>query len=195
MDNECLKAIKKFIQKEEVDIQLVKPHNYRVNAAEPAVKAVKYLTVLSLKTVDPTCPLRLWCDFVPQVQNTLNMLRTSRRNINISAYEDMEGVFNWNKTPLAPLGSKSVVYAEPSKRPSWEPHARDAFYIGRASLHYSLNKCYMCDTHGITTSVGEIYPAHCRAPSIFEADLTINAAADLIKSMQGTVPATATKKQ
>ena len=53
----------------------------------------------------------------------------------------------------------------------------------------------MCDTHGFTTAVGKIYPAHCRAPAISEADLTISAAADLIKTMRGTVPATATKKQ
>ena len=41
MDNECSKAIKNFIKKENVDIQLVEPHNRRVNAAELAVKAVK----------------------------------------------------------------------------------------------------------------------------------------------------------
>ena len=32
---------KKNANKEKVDIQLVKPHNHRVNAAEPAVKAAK----------------------------------------------------------------------------------------------------------------------------------------------------------
>ena len=53
----------------------------------------------------------------------------------------------------------------------------------------------MCDTHGITTAVGKIYPAHCRSRAISEADLTISAAADLNKSMTGTVPASATKKQ
>ena len=53
----------------------------------------------------------------------------------------------------------------------------------------------MCDTHGFTTAVGKIYPAHCKAPSISEADLTISAAADLIKTMRDTVHATATKKR
>ena len=52
----------------------------------------------------------------------------------------------------------------------------------------------MCDTYGFTTAVGKIYPAHCRAPAISEADLTISAADDLIKTMRGTIPATATKK-
>ena len=53
----------------------------------------------------------------------------------------------------------------------------------------------MCDTQGFTTAVGKIYPEHCRVPAISEADLMIRVAADLIKTMRGTVPATATKKQ
>ena len=52
----------------------------------------------------------------------------------------------------------------------------------------------MCDTHGFTTAMGKMYPAHCRTPSISEADLTISTATNLIKTTRGTVPATATEK-
>ena len=121
------------------------------------------------------------------------MLRTSRGNMNISAYEEMEGAFDWNKTPLAPLGSKAVFYLEPSERHLWRPHTCDAFYIGRAPLHYRFKKFYMCDTHGITTAMQKLYSAYCRTSAVSEADLTISAAADLIKTMRGTVPATAIK--
>ena len=76
MDSECSKAIKNFIKKEKVDIQLVEPHNHRVNAAESAVKAAKHHTISSLATVNITCPLRLWCKFIPQIQDVLNMMRT-----------------------------------------------------------------------------------------------------------------------
>ena len=89
IDNECSKAIKNFIKKKKVDIQLVEPHNHRVNAAKPDVKAAKYHTIAGLATVDITCPLRLWCKFVPQIQDTMNMVRTSRRNSSISDYKDM----------------------------------------------------------------------------------------------------------
>ena len=71
------------------------------------------------------------------------MLRISQSNSNISTYEDMEGAFYWNKILLAALGIKTVVYAETSKRPSWGPHARDAFYIGRAPLHYRFKILHM----------------------------------------------------
>ena len=53
-----------------------------------------------------------------------------------------------------------MVYTEPEERPSWGPHARDAFHVGRAPLHYRLKEFYMCDTHGFTTAVRKIYPAH-----------------------------------
>ena len=77
MDNDYSKAITNFIKKEKFDIQLVELHNHRVNAAESAVKATKYHTISALATVDLTFPLILLCEFVPQIQETLNMMRTS----------------------------------------------------------------------------------------------------------------------
>ena len=65
MDNECLKAIKTFIPKEKVKINMVELHNNCVNATEAAVKAAKYHTLSALATADVTCPLRLWCKFAP----------------------------------------------------------------------------------------------------------------------------------
>ena len=42
--------------------------------------------------------------------------------------------------------------------------------------------------------MGKINLAHCRTPAISEDDLTIGAAGELIETMKGTIPATATKK-
>ena len=109
MDNECSRVIQEFIKKEKVNIQLVEPHNHRVNAAKPALKAVKYHTILALATIGPICPLQLWDEMVSQIQDKMNMLRNSRRNIKISAYKDTEGVFDWNRSPLVLIGFKAVV--------------------------------------------------------------------------------------
>ena len=59
LNNECSKAIKKFITTSNSKIQLVEPHNHRVNAAETAVKTAKYHLLAALATVDPTCPLQV----------------------------------------------------------------------------------------------------------------------------------------
>ena len=94
MENECSCAIKAFIKKEKVNVQLIEPHNHRVNANKHAVKAVKYHTIAALSTVSPTCLLRLWEKMVPQIQDTLNLLRTSRRSSSICAYKETDGAFN-----------------------------------------------------------------------------------------------------
>ena len=59
LDNECSKAVQTFIKSNGTDIQIVEPHNHSVNAAEPAVKAIKYHVIAGLATVDINCPLQL----------------------------------------------------------------------------------------------------------------------------------------
>ena len=188
-------AQSKYSLKKKIDEQFVKPHNYRVNAAKPAVKAVKYHTIAALTTVNPTCLLQLWNKMVPQIQDTLNTLRTSQQNSKILAYEHMEGSFDWNQTPLAPLGCRPVVYSKPNERASRAPHTRNILYVGRSPLHYRFKTFYMCDTHGFTNAVGKLYRVHCSASFISKEALMVSAAANLVESMQGTVPAPAIKKQ
>ena len=60
LDNECSKAVKNYIVTEKTNIQLVKPHNHRVNAAEPAVKSLKCHALASFAILDPNCPIQLW---------------------------------------------------------------------------------------------------------------------------------------
>jgi hypothetical protein len=80
MDNECSKAVERHIRAEKLNIQLVPPHNHRVNAAERAIGTFKEHFIAALATIDMNCPLQLWDEFLPQVELTLNLLRFSRRN-------------------------------------------------------------------------------------------------------------------
>ena len=41
MDNQATKFIKKFLTKKECELQVVEPHNHRVNAAERAIQTFK----------------------------------------------------------------------------------------------------------------------------------------------------------
>ena len=58
----------------------MEPHNHRVNTAEPAVKSLKYHTLAIFAILDPNCPIQLWDKFTKQIEITVNLLRTSRRN-------------------------------------------------------------------------------------------------------------------
>ena len=107
----------------------------------------------------------------------------------------MEGSFDWNQTSRVPLGCRPVVYSKPNDWASRAPRTRNILYVGRWPLHYRFKTFYMCDTHGFTNAVGTLYRAHCSTPFISKEDLMVSAAANLVESMQGTVPATAAKKK
>ena len=71
--------------------------------------AFKNHFVAGLSTVFKSFPLQLWCALLQQTELTLNFLRTSHINTKLSAYAVLKGQFNFNKTPLAPPGTKALV--------------------------------------------------------------------------------------
>ena len=70
MDNQARKFIKKFLTKKECKMQLVEPHNHRVNAAERAIQIFKDAFIAALATTDCNFQLQLWDKLAPQVQDT-----------------------------------------------------------------------------------------------------------------------------
>jgi len=62
------------------------------------------------------------------------MLRTSRQNPNKTGYEELHGQFDFNKTPIAPLETRALIYDNPDSRTSWASHGTDAFYVSPAPL-------------------------------------------------------------
>lgn len=140
MDNECSTRVATYIRSNNIKIQLVPPHNHRANAAERAIATFKDHFIASLATLDPTCPIQFWDEVLPQVELTLNMLCFSRRNTNKSAHSKLAGGFDWNKTPIAPLGTKSLIFDTPRTRGTWAPHGTDCYYVGPAKKHYRCLK-------------------------------------------------------
>ena len=126
---------------------MVPPGQHQRNSVERGIQTFKEHLLGALATCDPTFPVREWDRLLPQVEITLNLLRTSRINSNLSAYAYLFGTFNFNKTPLAPPGTKAMVHVKPDKRKSWDYHAIDGFYIGPALEHYRCLKTYIPKTH------------------------------------------------
>jgi len=99
-------------------------------------KPSKNHLIAGICTVDPLFPIQLWDELLPQSQDTLNLLRTSRNNPKLSAYAILEGEFNFNKNPLAPPGTKALVYVDPTQRTTWGTHAVGGWYVSPAKQHY-----------------------------------------------------------
>ncbi len=92
---------------------IVEPHNHRVNSAERAIQTFKDAFIAALATTDQDFPLQLWDKLTPQVQDTLNLLRASRSNPDILAYEALNGPYNWDPYPLAPQDAKQSFMKPP----------------------------------------------------------------------------------
>ena len=58
MDNQATKVIKAYLTPQEVGLQLVEPHNHRVNAAERAIQTFKNRFIGALGTTDADFPIQ-----------------------------------------------------------------------------------------------------------------------------------------
>jgi hypothetical protein len=139
LDNECSTILKEYLQDEDIDFQLVPPHHHRRNAAERAVRTFKDHFIAGMCSLDPDFPIHLWDRIVPQAIITLNLLRGSRINPKLSAWAQVHGNFDFNRTPLAPPGIRVLVHEPSQQRTTWSPHALDGWYTGPALHSY---RCY-----------------------------------------------------
>ena len=139
LDNEASTALQQYMHSEHVDFQLAPPHVHRRNAAEKAIRTFKNHLIAGLCSTDKAFPLNLWDRLLPQALISLNLLRASRISPLLSAYAHVHGAFDYNRTPLAPPGTRVLIHEKPSVRRTWSPHAVDGWYLGPAPRHY---RCY-----------------------------------------------------
>jgi hypothetical protein len=75
MDNQATKVIMAYLTLHQVSLQLIKPHNHQVNAAERAIQTFKNCFIGALGTTDANFPIQLWDKLAPQVQDSINLLQ------------------------------------------------------------------------------------------------------------------------
>ena len=73
---------------------------------------------------------------LPQMVLTLNLLQQSNVAPIVSAYQHVNGSFDYNKMPLAPLGCAVQLFESPDRRGTWAEHSTDGWYIGTSIEHY-----------------------------------------------------------
>ena len=161
MDNEFSSDLRKAFIKNNVGFELVPPNMHRRNAAERAIRSFKNHFLAGLATCDPKFPLAEWDRLLPQAELSLNLLRSARLNPKLSAHAYLFGTFNFERTPLAPPGTRVVVYDRPENRPSWGFHGTDGWYVGPALNHYRCVRCYISGSRQehIADTV-KFYPHH-----------------------------------
>ena len=84
--------------------------------------------------------MNLWDRLIPQSVIKLNLLLKSRRYPNKSAYEVLNGPFNYDATPLAPTGCKIIAFESTQSRKSFSLHGSPEWYIGPTLKHTDVIK-------------------------------------------------------
>jgi hypothetical protein len=121
MDNECPQQVKEYLTKQDVQYQLAPPDDHRSNASERAIRTAKNHLAAVWYSTDDNFPLYLWDKTVPQAELTLNLLRGSRINPKLSAWEQIHGRYDFNAHPIAPPGIKVLAHMQNQHR---EKHGR-----------------------------------------------------------------------
>ncbi len=167
MDNQVTKHIKTFLTKNDCKLQLVEPHNHRINAAEHAIQTFKDAFIAALATTDSNFPLQLWDRIMLQNQDTLNLMQASRINPTKAAYELLNGPYNWDRYPLATLGCKAIVYKDGNSQGLWASRGADVWYLGPSKDHYQCDYYYIIETRAYRISGStELFPQHCQLPNL-----------------------------
>ena len=191
MDNEASSDLKSSLNAQKYNLQLVPPENHRKNAAERGIQTFKNHFLAGLASLPPDFPLSEWDRLLEQGQLTLLLLRSSRSNPKLSSYAYLFGNFDFNRTPLAPPGTKTVVHNRPSSRPSWGFHGEDGFYIGPALDHYRCVKCFIPKTRSIRISdTVAFFPTTVPLPATSLDDHLRAAASDIVTLLSTPPPST-----
>jgi hypothetical protein len=114
-------------------------------------------------------------------------MRASCINPAISAYEALNGPYDWNRYPLAPLGCKAIVYEDGDTRGSWALRGIDGWYLGPSKDHYRCALYYIPETRAYRISGStELFPQHCQLPNL-SADQHFRALTDKLAHKTATV--------
>jgi hypothetical protein len=142
-----LNALKDAFQKYIINFQQVPPKEHCVNAAERAIRTFKNHFVSVLCTVDSQYPLTEWDRLLPQTLLTLNLLHSSRIHpFALSAHASLFGNFDFNRTLIAPSGTKIIAHLAADTRIPFGAHGKVGWYIGPSMEHFQCWKCYFTDT-------------------------------------------------
>jgi hypothetical protein len=190
LDNEASQALQQYLTEQAIDYQLAPPHVHRRNSAERAIRTFKNHFIATLSGTDPEFPLHLWDRLLPQVLLTLNLLRASRINPRLSAQAQIHGAFDFNRTPLAPPGTRVMIHETSSVRGTWAPHAVDGWYLGPALHHYRCYTVYVKETqHERIADTLVWFPRHVTFPVQSSADAATTAAHALTHALLHPSPA------
>jgi hypothetical protein len=179
-----LKSSKIFLKSIKVDFQLTPTGSHQRNTAERAMRAFKNHFVAIPCSTDDAFPLKLWDRPLEQALITLNLLRGSRVNPQLSAQAQLHGAFDFNRTPLGLPGTQVLIHELPDKRGTWSPHVVLGFHTGPASKHCQCHRAWVLETGSKRVANTLLwFPTQVPLPRTSSTDAATSATQDLIHAL------------
>ena len=116
----------------------------------------------------------------------INMIRASQINPNRSAYEELKGTVDFNATPLAPLGTKAVLYIPAAARQtSYSDHGKLGWYVGPVLAKYRNYAIWLADSKDrMESNRVEFFTTKYQLPTRTRTDRLSAALENLTKELQ-----------
>ena len=103
----------------------------------------------------------------------------------MSAYTQLFGLFDYNRTPLAPLGTKAFVHEPTGQQTSNANHGKVAFVISQSPQHYRHMNFYIPSTRGNRhTDTYVFIPSKSELPENAAADRPTKALEEFTAAME-----------
>jgi hypothetical protein len=179
----------------EDQVPLVLPDMHQRNKAERMIWHFKNHFLSILAGVDATFPPYLWDLLLPQAKLTVNLLRQATIKPKISTWEYFNGRFDFNKTPLAPVGCRVLIHAKPAMRRSWDYRAKQDFYVCLALDHYRCYELLKSETkQKVFSDTVKFRHAYIQIPAVSADDKIINRLQVMAGALQNTPPPTSSNQ-
>ena len=164
----------------------MEPRNHKVNAMEKAIQRFKNHLISDFCCTDSKWLLQLWNKLTKQALTTLNLCRTNRKHPDRLACHSFYGkCYDWNKHPLAPPETRTVVYEAPEGRVVSGTRGVDGWYCSPVFDHYQNMHFYVPETKAYRTSaLYDLFSQHCQLPSLLKQQHNKEIAQEWIKSIQ-----------
>ncbi len=109
----------------------------------------------------------------------------------ISAWEFFHSLFDFNKTPLRPVGCHVLIHTKPVTRHSWGFRTKEGFYIGPALDSYRCFKLVKSDTKSqVISDTVKFHHAYCAISTPTPADKIIHGLQVMSGSLKDAPPPT-----
>ena len=117
------------------------------------------------------------------------MLRKSKINPTISAFEQMYGKHNFDAHPWVMLGCAVELHVMPEIRKTWEAHTKPGFYLGTSWDHYRCYEVWVRENK--SARIGQtVFFTHkyLTQPRMTETDTLLRASNELCAALQNAAP-------